>query len=83
MNPKIVWDTKAFSELQKLDGSVSRRIAKKVGELSSNPFSQDVKKIRGSSDFRLRIGDYRILFSVSPETIKILKVGHRKNIYKR
>ena len=41
----------------------------------------DIKKLKGRNDFRLRVGDYRIIFSIEQEGIQILKVGHRKNIY--
>ena len=58
-------------------------IFKKVEELSEDLFSKDVKKLKGSNDFRLRVGDYRIIFSIEGETIIILKVGHRNNIYDR
>ncbi len=78
---KIVWDEKADIELNKLEPSISRRIFKKVNELSENPFSKDIKRLKGSNDFRLRIGDYRVIVSIDQDTIQILKVGHRKNIY--
>jgi len=78
---KIVWDEKAYDSLNKLEPIISRRILKKVFELSENPFSKDVKRLKGSDDFRLRIGDYRIIFSIESNIIQILKVGHRKNIY--
>ena len=78
---KIIWDEKAYDSLNKLEPSVSRRILKKVGELSENPFSKDIKRLKGRDDFRLRVGDYRIIFSIEKDTIQILKVRHRKNIY--
>ena len=80
---KIVWDEKAYNSLNKLEPSISRRILKKVDELSENPFSKDIKKLKGSDDFRLRVGDYRVIFAIEQNTIQILKVGHRKNIYER
>ena len=80
---KIVWDEKAYNSLNKLEPSISRRILKKVDELSENPFSKDIKKLKGSDDFRLRVGDYRVFFAIEQNTIQILKVGHRKNIYER
>ena len=79
---KIVWDEKAFQELEKLESTVSRRILKKVRRLEEDPFAKDVKKLKGSDGFRLRVGDYRIIFAVESEQLQILKVGHRKNIYK-
>ena len=78
---KIVWDEKAYDSLNKLEPIISRRILKKVDDLLENLFSKDIKKLKGSDDFRLRVGDYRIIFSIERNTIQILKVGHRKNIY--
>ena len=78
---KILWDEKAYDSLNKLEHSISRRILKKVDELSENPFSKDIKRLKGSNDFRLRVGDYRVIFYIEKDLIQILKVGHRKNIY--
>ncbi|MFH1408295.1 MAG: type II toxin-antitoxin system RelE/ParE family toxin [Nanoarchaeota archaeon] len=77
----IVWDTIALKELHKLEFLVAKRIVKKVKELEMNPFEYDILKLKGSTDFRLRIGDYRVIFSIEGNIISILKVGHRKNIY--
>ncbi len=79
----LEWKENALRELEKLEGSMARRIIKKVDELSENPFSKDIKRLKGSDDFRLRIGDYRIIFAIKQNDIHILKVGHRKNIYDR
>ena len=43
----------------------------------------DVRRLTGSDEFRLRVGDYRIIFMIEGEVITILKVGHLKNIYDR
>ena len=79
---KIVWDEKAFNELNKLEVLIARRINKKVKRLSNDPYSKDVKKLKGSSDYRLRVGDYRVIFEIDKDRIIVLKVGHRKKIYK-
>lgn len=81
MTFKIIWDKKAIDFLDKLEIQISRRIILKVKELANNPFSKDVKRLQGESTFRLRVGDYRIIFDIIRDTIIILKVGHRKNIY--
>lgn len=78
----LEWKEHALQDLENLESSIARRILKKVEELSENPFSKDIKKLKGSSDFRLRIGDYRLIFFIEQNTIQILKIGHRKNIYK-
>ncbi len=79
----VEWKEHALQNIEKLEGSITKRIIKKVEELSENPFSKDIKRLKGSNDFRLRVGDYRVIFSIEKETIIILKVGHRKNIYNR
>lgn len=81
MSFRIIWDENAYDSLNKLEPSISRRIHKKVDELSEDPFSKDIKRLKGSDDFRLRVGDYRVIFYIEQNTIQILKVGHRKNIY--
>jgi len=81
MKYNINWTRGALEELNKLEPYISRRIIKKIDELCENPFSKDIKRLKGSDDFRLRIGDYRVIFDINEDTILILKVGHRKNIY--
>ncbi|HLC56784.1 MAG TPA: type II toxin-antitoxin system RelE/ParE family toxin [Candidatus Nanoarchaeia archaeon] len=81
MSFKIIWDKESHDSLNKLENNISRRIYHKVEELSENHFSKDIKKLKGINDFRLRVGDYRVIFYIEKDTIIILKVGHRKNIY--
>ncbi|MEK6873490.1 MAG: type II toxin-antitoxin system RelE/ParE family toxin [Nanoarchaeota archaeon] len=77
----LEWKEHALQNIEKLENSIARRIVKKIEELAENPFSKDVKRLKGNNDFRLRVGDYRVIFSIEKDIIIILKVGHRKNIY--
>ena len=77
----LKWEEKALREMQKLERTISSRIFKKVDDLKENLESSDIKKLRGQNKLRLRVGDYRIIFSVENNLITIWKVGHRKNIY--
>ena len=79
--PKIIWDVKANRQLNKLNPFIARRLIREVDELKENPFSKDIKKLTNTHWYRLRIGDYRVIFGVERESIRILRVGHRKNIY--
>lgn len=78
---KIILDKEAEIYLDKLDNFIARIIIKKINQLSENPFSKNVKRLKNQNLFRLRIGDYRVLFEILGEEIRILKIGHRKNIY--
>jgi len=80
---KIEWKEKAVEELKKLEKVLASRIYKKVNELKEGFSSKDIKKIKGTDYYRLRVGDYRVLFEIEENMIKILKVAHRKTIYKR
>jgi mRNA interferase RelE/StbE len=79
----IEWKESALKAIQKLDNSLTSRIFKKVEELKENLFNQDVKKLKGSELYRLRVGDYRVIFEIKGNLITILKIGHRQQIYER
>ena len=76
---------KAVKEVEKLPSQVRKRILEKLKFYSSqnNPlkFAEKLKDYR-FGEYRFRIGNYRILFDVKKETVIILKIGHRKDIYK-
>ncbi len=79
---KIEWKEEAVKELSKLEKNISSRIYKTVSKLKEDFKSMDIKRVQGTNLLRLRIGDYRVLFEIDKDNIIILKVGHRKNIYK-
>ena len=81
MTIDIKWDERALNELNKLENQISLRIFKKIEELREGFQSKDVKRLKGKEEFRLRVGDYRIIFSLVGNLITIWKIGHRKNIY--
>ena len=84
MKFQIIWSESASNELKKLDRTVAKRIFKKVSQLCENPYRFDVIKMEGDPYFRLRVGDYRVIFDIQNDILRILvlKVGHRKKIYK-
>ncbi len=82
---QIKWTNSAKKELRKLDKKVIPRLIDAVDELVTNPYPQGVKKIVNSdNNYRIRVGDYRIIYQVISNTliIYIMKVGTRQNIYK-
>lgn len=85
MKFQIIWSEPASKELKKLDRSIAKRIFKKVTQLGENPLLFDVTKIVGEPYYRLRVGDYRVIFDIQNDKLRIiiLKAGHRKNIYSR
>lgn len=74
----------AAKQLKKLSHEMQVRIAKAIDKLSKNPFPSGFKKLTGQKDlYRIRVGDYRIVyqFNAGKLIILIVRVGHRKDIY--
>jgi mRNA interferase RelE/StbE len=75
----------ATKELAKLQPDIGRKILHSVESLSSNPRPRQSIKLRESaSSYRLRVGDYRVLYQVddAEKTVMIFKVGHRREVYR-
>jgi mRNA interferase RelE/StbE len=82
---EVKFTKKALKELHNLPRPITKRIVEKISLLQDNPFQQPIKKLSGQPYFRLRVGDYRVIFSIAKKELIILviKIGHRKKIYKR
>lgn len=78
--------SKAKKNLKGIDKTVRNKLIEKILRLKKNRYSQQFKPLMGKSiaQFRLRIGDYRVLYDVydEDETVLILRIGHLKHIYK-
>ena len=84
-NYKIEFLKTAEKEFYKLPKEIQKRIAKKLESLKINPYPSTVKALKdGQGRLRFRVGDYRIIYRVETDVLVILviKVGHRKNIYR-
>ena len=83
---KIEWKRSAVKELKQLPKEVISRILSAVEQLALQPFPNQTKKLVGSeNNFRIRVSDYRIVYTVSSNilTIEVIRIGHRRDIYER
>lgn len=81
----IQWKQTAVKELKKIDSKSRSRILQAVGQLSHVAYPDGCKKLKGSlQTYRIRIGDYRVVYEVESKTLVviILRVRHRKEVYK-
>lgn len=81
---KVVVSKSAAKELSKLPSTINNRIVKAVLNLSDDPRPQGSKKLKGGSEnWRIRIGDYRVIYAIDDEIliVDVRKVGHRKDMY--
>ncbi len=83
MTYKLLYTKTAYQDIQKLDRVAKKRIKKKLEEYILDPLHH-AKKLTGSAigSYRWRIGNYRIVFDIDKNNVIILRVGHRREIYK-
>ena len=89
MSYRLMIEKKAIKELKSLPESVQERIKDKIRiTLIENPFpggKGDIKRIEGSSFWRLRVGDYRVFYDVDmgKNIVFLLSVKHRGSAYRK
>ena len=74
----------AEKQLRKLPEDIAKVILAKIYSIKDNPLSY-IERLKGGSMWKLRIGDYRAILVISTKDniINVIKIGHRKNIYKK
>lgn len=82
--PKVEWEKEALDDLQKIDKPIVRRILNKISWFSQHfdnitpePLSGDMAGL-----FKLRVGDWRVVYTIEKDMIIIKAVGHRREVYK-
>lgn len=81
---EVRWTAKAVDDLEQLDPQVAERVVKRVSWLAQNfakivpePLSGEFK-----GTFKLRVGDWRVVYTVEHEALVIRLIGHRREIYR-
>ncbi len=86
MSFEIQLSTRAYKFFKKIPRDVYIRLINKIEELAENPFPTGVKRIFGREEklFRIRVGDYRILYEIFPDkkVILIVNIDKRSKVYK-
>lgn len=74
----------AWRELMKLPQAQQERILTAIESLEMAPRPSGSKKLEDGTDYRLRVGDYRVIYSVEDAVLRVLivKVGHRREVYR-
>ena len=75
------WVQKDFDPIPKKD---LKKILNRIAGLAENPRPAGCEKLTGKERYRLRQGQYRIVYSIQDDelTVWVVKVGHRKDIYR-
>ena len=82
---RIEFAPKAHRQLLKLSREVQARLSPRIQALSQNPRPPGVKKLAGEEDlYRIRVGDYRIIYEIRDKflVVLIVGIGPRREVYR-
>ncbi len=81
---KVEVKKSAEKELREIPKIELLKILEKIKSLSDDPHPTGSIKLTNQEKYRLRVGNYRVLYKIEENilTVFIVKVGHRKNIYR-
>jgi mRNA interferase RelE/StbE len=70
--------------LGKLPRELQGRILAKLDQLAKNPYLPGYEKLPGEPGYRVRVGDYRIVYDILHQevTILVIRIGHRREVYR-
>ena len=85
MTYEVEFKTSTLKQIRKLPPQTAKAIVVAIDNLRTNPRKGNVRPMVGSISWRLRVGDYRVIYDIYDQTlvILILKVKHRRDVYKK
>jgi mRNA interferase RelE/StbE len=80
---RLAYTGRAIKDIRRLEQKVKERIGKTLLRYAEEPFKY-AEKLTDSrlGEYRFRIGDYRVIFDLEGDEIVVLRVGHRRDIYR-
>lgn len=80
---RVVIEKSVQKQLEKIAEPHYSRVRTAILELANNPRPPGYKKLIGRNGYRIRQGDYRIIYEIADEilTVQVLAAGHRRDIY--
>jgi mRNA interferase RelE/StbE len=81
----IQYERQAERAIDALDPLIRRRVLNAIGALAADPrAAPNVKALQGQSAYRLRIGDWRVIYTLQDDvlTVLVIRVAHRREAYR-
>jgi mRNA interferase RelE/StbE len=81
----VAYTADAFKALTRMDRMIGKRIRAKILALAQDPTApnNNVKKLGGVAGYRLRVGDWRVVYTLEHRvlTVVVVRIGHRREVY--
>jgi mRNA interferase RelE/StbE len=74
----------ARKQLNDIEGQDRARVLRRIAELADNPRPHGTVKLTGSDEWRIRIGNYRVVYTIADDVlvVTVVEIGHRREIYR-
>ncbi len=84
MSHKIILPRSAQKAMDRLPDEVAARIMNALDGLKDQPRPPGCKKLRGENAWRVRVGDYRVIYEIHDKVLQVVVVtiGHRREVYR-
>ena len=84
MKYRVILSRFARKQLERLSGETERRILARLAGLESNPRHAGCKKLTNRDAWRIRAGDYRVIYEIHDKILQVIivTVGHRREVYR-
>jgi mRNA interferase RelE/StbE len=81
---QITFRSSAVKELRKLPADHRKGVSSAIDSLAHEPRPKGVKKMAGVHAWRLRVGVYRVVYSIEDKRliIEVIRIGHRREVYR-
>ena len=83
---RIRYRSSAVKILRRMPSNVAKTVVGKINQLAENPYApnNNITQLTGKSGYRLRVGDWRVLYEIDDDTlvIEIIKIGPRGGVYR-
>jgi mRNA interferase RelE/StbE len=83
-NYKLLIKPSAAKELEAISPKDRRKVITRIEALATDPRPHGCEKLSGQEHYRVRQGDYRVVYGIddAAQTVLVVKIGHRRDVYR-
>ena len=84
MNYRVILSRSARKQMERISGEIETRVLARLSELEANPRPSGCKKLKNRDAWRIRVGDYRVIYEIHDKVLQVVvvTVGHRREVYR-